>query len=159
MDLTDILPNFAKLRPEQPVLILCTCPYNDDKWFGLGEKSAMRRSPLLSGLVYSMIFMIFGTLMISLIMLATNVQETSLFGYTMSIHGVSMFIGGIVSGKRSGTRGWYHGGMLGIFYCLIVAIVGFLAYDTGITEQTLYLLGLTFGTGALGGMLGVNLKK
>ncbi|WP_028547708.1 TIGR04086 family membrane protein [Paenibacillus sp. UNC451MF] len=118
----------------------------------------MKQSPLLSGLIYSMIFMLLGTLMISLLMLATNLQEASLFGYTMSIHGVSMFIGGIVSGKRGGTRGWYHGGLLGIFYCLIVAIIGFLAYDTGLSEQTMYLLGLTFGSGALGGMLGVNLK-
>ncbi|MCS7458697.1 TIGR04086 family membrane protein [Paenibacillus doosanensis] len=119
----------------------------------------MKQSPLLSGLMYSMIFMLLGTLMISLLMLATSLQESSLFGYTMSIHGVAMFIGGIVSGKRSGTRGWYHGGILGVVYCIIVCIVGFLAYDSGLTEQTLYLLGLTFGAGSLGGILGVNMKK
>ncbi|MFE5320122.1 TIGR04086 family membrane protein [Paenibacillus sp. NPDC056579] len=119
----------------------------------------MKQSPLLSGLLYSMIFMLIGTFLISLLMMATNLQETSLFGYTMSVHGVAMFIGGIVSGKRSGTRGWYHGGMLGIFYCLIVWMIGFLAYDTGLSVETLYLLGLTFGSGALGGILGINMKK
>jgi len=119
----------------------------------------MKQSPLLSGLVYSMIFMLIGTFMISLLMMATNIQETSLFGYTMSVHGVAMFIGGIVSGRRSGTRGWYNGGMLGVFYCVIVSMIGFLAYDAGLTMETLYLLGLTFGCGALGGMLGINMKK
>ncbi|MDF2961692.1 MAG: hypothetical protein K0S39_3427 [Paenibacillus sp.] len=119
----------------------------------------MKQSPLFSGLMYAMIFMLIGTLMTSLLMLATSMQESSLFSYTMSIHGVAMFVGGLVSGKRSGSKGWYHGGMLGLVYTVIVWIIGFLAYDAGLTGQTLYLLGLSFLSGSLGGMIGVNLKK
>ncbi|TDF97665.1 TIGR04086 family membrane protein [Paenibacillus piri] len=119
----------------------------------------MKQSPLFSGLLYSMIFMLLGTLMTSLLMLATNLQETSLFSYTMSIHGVAMFVGGIVSGKKSFSKGWYHGSMLGLVYTLIVWMIGFLAYDAGLSGQTLYLLGLSCLAGGLGGMIGVNLKK
>ncbi|MCR8634081.1 MULTISPECIES: TIGR04086 family membrane protein [Paenibacillus] len=119
----------------------------------------MKQSPIFSGLMYAMIFMLLGTLMTSLLMLTTNLQENSLFSYTMSVHGVAMFVGGLVSGKRSGSKGWYNGGLLGLVYTLIVWIIGFLAYDAGLSWQTLYLLGLSFMAGSLGGMIGVNLKK
>jgi putative membrane protein (TIGR04086 family) len=119
----------------------------------------MKQSPLFSGLMAALVFMLLGTLMTSILMLATNLQESSLYSYTMSIHGVAMLIGGMVAGKRSGTKGWYHGGLLGAVYAFIVWTIGFLAYDAGITEQTLYLAVLSFISGALGGMLGINLKK
>ncbi|MFH5182259.1 TIGR04086 family membrane protein [Paenibacillus sp. TAB 01] len=119
----------------------------------------MKQSPLFSGLMFAMVFMLIGTLLTSLLMLATSLQESSLFAYTMSIHGIAMFIGGIVSGKRSESKGWYHGGVLGIVYTLIVWLIGFLAYDAGFSAQTLYLALLSFAAGALGGMIGVNVKK
>jgi putative membrane protein (TIGR04086 family) len=119
----------------------------------------LNQSPLFSGLLVAMVFMLLGTLMASILMLATNLQESSLYSYTMSIHGVAMLIGGITAGKRSGKKGWYHGGLLGLVYTFIVWIIGFLAYDTGITAQVLYLMVLTIISGALGGMLGINLKK
>jgi putative membrane protein (TIGR04086 family) len=119
----------------------------------------MKQSPLLSGLTFALIFMLIGTIMTSLLMLATNLQESSLYSYTMSVHGVAMLIGGLVSGKRSGSKGWYHGGLLGLVYSFIVWMIGFLAYDAGLSEQTFYLIVLSFIFGALGGMLGVNLKK
>jgi len=119
----------------------------------------MNQSPLFSGLLYAMIFMMLGTFVTSLLMLTTSLHESSLFSYTMSIHGVAMFVGGLVSGKRSGRKGWYHGGMLGLVYTLIVWIVGFLSYDAGLSAQTLYLLIISFIAGCLGGMIGINLKK
>jgi putative membrane protein (TIGR04086 family) len=119
----------------------------------------MKRSPLFSGLLVAMVFMLIGTLMTSILMLATNLQENSLYSYTMSIHGIAMLLGGITAGKHSGQKGWYHGGLLGLFYASIVWIIGFLAYDIGITTQVLYLMVLAIVSGALGGMLGINLKK
>jgi putative membrane protein (TIGR04086 family) len=119
----------------------------------------MKQSPLFSGLVYAMIFMLLGTMMTSLLMLATDMQESSVQSYTMSIHGVAMFVGGIIAGKRSGSKGWYHGGMLGLVYSFIVWLIGFLAYDAGLSSDTLFLLGVSFLAGAFGGMIGVNLKR
>ncbi|NHN30067.1 TIGR04086 family membrane protein [Paenibacillus agricola] len=119
----------------------------------------MKQSPLFSGLMVAMVFMLLGTLLTSLLMLATNLQENSLYSYTMSIHGIAMLIGGITAGKRSGSKGWYHGGLLGMVYACIVWTIGFLAYDIGLTTQVLYLVVLTTISGALGGMLGIHLKK
>lgn len=116
-------------------------------------------SPLLSGLLYALFMMAIGTVIVSLLLLWSNVQESSLPAYGKIIHGLSVFVGGWVSGKRAGSRGWYHGGVLGVLYAIVVGIVGFLAYDNGLSLASLALLCGAFASGALGGMLGVNSRK
>lgn len=116
-------------------------------------------SPLFSGLVYSFTMMTIGTIVTSLFLLLTSTQESSLHTLTTIIHAVSLFIGGWVSGKRAGSRGWYHGGMVGLFYFILIFLVGFLAFDAGLNLQSLQLLGILFAAGALGGILGVNTQK
>jgi putative membrane protein (TIGR04086 family) len=116
-------------------------------------------SPILSGLIYSLIMMAIGTIITSLLLMFTNTQESSLTTLTYIIHGTSLFVGGWVGGKRAGSRGWYYGGMLGIMYSLLIIIVGFLAFDAGLNLQTLQLIAITFSAGALGGILGVNSRK
>jgi len=126
----------------------------------LNKMSQVRlTSPLLSGLFYTFIWMILGTLFASLLLYFTNIQESKLADYTFVIHAVAIFLGGIVSGKRSGNKGWYHGGILGVLYSLIVVIIGFLAFDSGLKPQTPVLVTLCFLLGAIGGMVGVNMKK
>lgn len=119
----------------------------------------MKRSPLLSGLTYSTVITLVGTLIASLLMLATDLSENSWLGTTLFIHGLSLLIGGFVTGKRCESKGWYHGGMLGLIYTVIVWMIGFLAYDSGLTQELLILAGIVLLTGALGGMIGVNVKK
>jgi putative membrane protein (TIGR04086 family) len=122
-------------------------------------RQARISSPLISGLVYSLILMAIGTILISLILFSTKTQESSLLLLTTIAHGISLFVGGWVSGKRAGNRGWYHGVMLGIVYVTILLIIGFLAYDTGINLTSLKLLTLFLAASTLGGMLGVNSQK
>ncbi|UUZ84435.1 TIGR04086 family membrane protein [Paenibacillus sp. P26] len=119
----------------------------------------MKQSPLLSGLTAAGLFMLVGTLTASLLLLGTKWPESAWFGTTLMIHGISMFLGGLMSGKRSASKGWYHGGMLGIVYTLLVWLIGFLAFDHGFSKGMLQLGGLALIAGALGGMIGVNLKK
>jgi putative membrane protein (TIGR04086 family) len=122
-------------------------------------KQVRPSSPVFSGLLYSLVTMAVCTLLTSLILFSTNMKEASLLIYAYVIHAVSLFVGGLVAGKRSENKGWYHGGLLGLLYSAIIFIVAFLAYDAGFSKQTLYLLALTFASGALGGMIGVNTKK
>jgi putative membrane protein (TIGR04086 family) len=116
-------------------------------------------SPMLSGLLYTFIWMIAGTLVASLLLLFTGMQENRLSTYSLVIHGLAILIGGLVSGKRAQSKGWYHGGILGLIYSVIVVMIGFLAFDAGFQKETAVLITLCFLLGALGGMFGVNLKK
>ncbi len=119
----------------------------------------MKNSPLFAGLVYAVAFMLAGTFLASLVMLGTNIPEKSWLGATLFIHGIAMLAGGVVSGRRSGSKGWYHGGMLGAIYTVVVWIIGFLAYDAGFSKEMLGLAAVALLAGALGGMIGINLKK
>lgn len=113
-------------------------------------------SPLFSGIVYAFITMAVCSLLYSLVLTLTNQSEESLTFFAYLIHGLAIFIGAYTCGKRINNRGWYHGGILGLVYAVIIILVGFLALDNGITVQTLLALVMAYFVGALGGILGVN---
>ncbi|MBW7456050.1 TIGR04086 family membrane protein, partial [Paenibacillus sepulcri] len=74
-------------------------------------------------------------------------------------HGCAALAGGFVSGRRSGRRGWYSGGMLGLFYAVLVLFISFMASNTGVSGRTLIMLLETLLCGMVGGMVGVNAKR
>jgi putative membrane protein (TIGR04086 family) len=116
-------------------------------------------SPLFSGLVYAFIIMAAASLIFSFVLAFTSQSEASFSFYVYLIHLLSIFIGAYVCGKRTDTRGWYYGGILGLLYSLIIVVVGFLAFDHGLTLQTLFALVAAFFIGAFGGIIGVNHSK
>lgn len=116
-------------------------------------------NPWLSGLLYAMIWLGAGTLTTSLLLAMTSANEQSLPIFVYIVHGIAIWIGGIIAGKRSGSRGWYYGGSTGIIYALIILFVGFLSFNTSLTIWHLALLFFAFIIGAFGGMIGVNASK
>ena len=116
-------------------------------------------SPVLRGLMVSLVCMAAATVVASLLIKFTGMKEGSVTTSVYIIHSVSLFIGGWATGLRSGRKGWYYGGMMGILYSVVVILVGFLSYDAAFTTYTLILLALSFAAGALGGMIGVNMRK
>jgi putative membrane protein (TIGR04086 family) len=116
-------------------------------------------SPLFSGLVYAFLTMGSASLIYSFVLAFTAQTEDSLSFFVYFIHAVSIFIGAYSSGKRSSNKGWYHGGILGVIYGLIIIIVGFLSFDYGFSLQSLLVMMAAFFLGAFGGILGVNRSK
>lgn len=116
-------------------------------------------SPVMSGLLYSLVCMAAATILVSLAIKFSGAKEASLETAVYVIHSASLFIGGLVTGRRSGRRGWYFGGMMGILYSIVIILIGFLSYDAALTLYTLILLCLSFVMGAFGGMIGVNLRR
>ncbi|MDB5053427.1 MAG: hypothetical protein JWM44_1477 [Bacilli bacterium] len=125
------------------------------------NKSAAFRieSPIFAGMVYSFVIMGIGALIISFILAFTNQKENSLAFYAYIVHAISILIGGYVCGKRTNRKGWYHGGLLGILYAVIIWSVGFLGYDQAITIHIFFSLIAAYLVGAFGGILGVNNAK
>lgn len=116
-------------------------------------------SPILSGLTYSFLWMIFGALALSMMLLLSGLQEENLSHYSYIVHSFALFVGGLTAGRRSSQRGWYYGGMMGILYCLIVMLISFLAFDAHLGYSILVLLVAAFSVGGIGGILGVNMKR
>jgi putative membrane protein (TIGR04086 family) len=116
-------------------------------------------SPLFSGMVYAFITMAISSLIYSLVLTFTNQSEDSLSLFAYLIHALAIFIGSYACGKRINNKGWYHGGILGLVYALIIILIGFLSMDNGISFQTLFAVAVAYLLGAIGGILGVNNTK
>jgi putative membrane protein (TIGR04086 family) len=116
-------------------------------------------SPLLAGIVNAFILLCLGAVIISFLMAWTDLKEDRTASFAFALHALACLFGGFSSGKRAQSKGWYHGALVGIVYTVIVALVGFLGYDSSIGTDTLALLGIAAAGGMLGGMIGVNAKK
>ncbi|MBJ9987919.1 MULTISPECIES: TIGR04086 family membrane protein [Paenibacillus] len=116
-------------------------------------------NPTLSGLYYSFFWMMVGALILSFLLWSSGMKEQSLSRYIYVVHAVAAAFGGLVSGKRSGRRGWYQGGLTGILYGLMIIMIGFLALDSSLRLGDLLLIAAVIASGAIGGMFGVNLKN
>ncbi|MWV45506.1 TIGR04086 family membrane protein [Paenibacillus sp. HJL G12] len=116
-------------------------------------------NPILSGLYYSFFWMMLGALILSLLLWSSGMKEQSLSHYIYVVHAIAAVFGGMVAGKRSGKKGWYHGGLTGILYGLLIIVIGFLALDSSLRIGDLLLLGTVFASAAIGGMFGVNIRN
>jgi putative membrane protein (TIGR04086 family) len=113
-------------------------------------------SPLVSGLLWSIIWLAAGTLALSLLLYGTSMEEKDAVPWVFGIHGFSSLCGGFVSGRRSGRKGWSIGMVAGLLYAALVLLTSFLAHDIGWSSRIPLMVGATGFAGALGGMLGVN---
>lgn len=113
-------------------------------------------SPLLSGVVWAIIWLAAGTLLLSLLLYSTDMNEQEVVPWVFGIHGFASMCGGFVSARRSGRKGWSIGMTTGLLYALVVLLTSFLANDVGWTARIPMLLALAAVLGAMGGMFGVN---
>lgn len=116
-------------------------------------------SPLLSGIVFSFVSLALFALIASFLLAGTNMGEHTLEWSVYVMHGLALIIGGFVTGKKKGVKGWYYGGLLGIIYYVIILLIGFLGFDAALGIPALILLAVAFASGALGGIVGVNARK
>lgn len=123
------------------------------------NESARRLPPLIAGLLYAAVVAAAATLLVSLLLTVTGLKEQSLPVYVYIIHGSAILVGGFVHAKRSGSKGWYRGGTLGLAYALIVVLVSYLGFDAKLTAATLLFVPACLVAGALGGILGINAAK
>jgi len=115
-------------------------------------------SPLLSGILWSVIWLAAGTVVLSLMLYGTSMAEADAVPWVFGIHGFASCCGGFVSGRRAGRKGWSVGLGTGLTYAVLVLIASFLAHDIGWTARIALLLGIALAGGAFGGMLGVNMS-
>ncbi|CAM4191209.1 TIGR04086 family membrane protein [Paenibacillus typhae] len=116
-------------------------------------------SPVLSGLSRSFMWMLLGAIVLSLLLWGSGMKEQDLAMYTYIVHGIAAAFGGLTAGRRASSKGWYQGALTGVFYGVIVLLVGFLALDSSPAGiDGLWVLAAA-AIGALGGIFGVNLQK
>lgn len=115
--------------------------------------------PMLAGFIYTFIIVFLGAIITSFMLAFTDTRESTLPSVVYTVNGLALFVGGFVSGKRGGEKGWYYGGMTGILYYLFIVLISFLGFDAKLGLSHLYYLLFAFLVAAFGGIIGVNLSK
>ncbi|WP_245590383.1 TIGR04086 family membrane protein [Aneurinibacillus terranovensis] len=115
--------------------------------------------PILSGVLYSTVIVVIGALVTSLILAFSSLKEASLPSFVYSINSLALFVGGFVSGKKGGEKGWYYGGMTGIAFYTLILLFSFLGFNTEIGISRLYHAILAFIISSFGGIIGVNVAR
>ncbi|WP_336881784.1 TIGR04086 family membrane protein [Priestia koreensis] len=99
------------------------------------------------------------SLILSLILKFTSLEESSMKWAILIISFLSVFIGGFVAGGKGKAKGWLLGAVTGFLYSFVVFLIQFLGYSQSFSSsQMLFHLGF-LGIAVLGGMMGVNLTS
>ncbi|MGZ9584765.1 TIGR04086 family membrane protein [Paenibacillus marinisediminis] len=117
------------------------------------------KHPLVAGVFYGFIWLALEALALSILLSTGSAGEDNLVRYTYLVHSIACLFGGFTSGRRSGKKGWYFGGITGVIYMLLVLIIAFLAVDVKLGLDKWLLVLAAFAVGSLGGIIGVNMKK
>ncbi|OGO84866.1 MAG: hypothetical protein A2Y24_08800 [Clostridiales bacterium GWE2_32_10] len=73
---------------------------------------------------------------------------------------VALFVGGFYTATRLTINGWVSGLLVGGMYFILLAIIIFIVTNEyGFTSNSLKLLATALTGGALGGIIGVNMKN
>lgn len=97
------------------------------------------------------------SLVVSLLLKFTSVQESSLQYVMTSISFLSIFVGGFITGGKGKQKGWMIGGGTGLAYSLIIFLFQFLGYDSLFTFEQIIYHTCYIITAMMGGILGVNI--
>ncbi|MFA9557187.1 TIGR04086 family membrane protein [Evansella sp. AB-rgal1] len=115
-------------------------------------------SSALYGILTILILVIVASLISSTLLKFTTLQESSFTWILLGFSFLAVFIGGFISGGRSGQKGWIAGGTTAILYSLVIFLVQFLGYNQGFDgEQLLIHTGYVL-IAIVGGILGVNVR-
>ncbi|MFK2824492.1 TIGR04086 family membrane protein [Bacillus sp. B190/17] len=99
------------------------------------------------------------SLIFSLILRFSSLTESSLLLSITIASFLVLFIGGFISGKLSGNKGWLSGGAAGLLYSIIMMLYQYLGHDSVFQwEQLVYHLCFII-TAMMGGVLGVNVSS
>lgn len=114
---------------------------------------------VLYGVITIFSIAVVSSLIFSVILRFTSVEEASLEFIITAISFVTLFLGGFISGGKGKKKGWLVGGLTGFIYTLIILLFQYLGYDQLFTiEQLIYHICFIV-TAMMGGILGVNINS
>ncbi|MBB6445904.1 TIGR04086 family membrane protein [Bacillus benzoevorans] len=124
---------------------------------GIIEESKNLASAILFGTLTIFIFLISCSIIFSILLRFTSLQESSIQWLVTAISFIAIFTGGFISGGRGKEKGWLLGGMTGFIYSLIIFLFQFLGLNSLFDfEQIIYHICYIL-IAMMGGILGVNL--
>ncbi|WP_144473986.1 TIGR04086 family membrane protein [Bacillus pumilus] len=113
---------------------------------------------ILSGLMAIFIVMIVTSLLVSLMLTFTSMQEASFKWMIMLLSFVALLLGGIISGGKAKERGWLIGAITSLTFSVTVFLFQYLGFGETFSPEQFIYHGAFLGICMFGGMIGVNLR-
>lgn len=115
-------------------------------------------SAIMFGLLTILCIVLSCSLIFSLLLRFTSLEESSLHWIIMALSFFALFAGGFISGGKGKEKGWLMGGATAILFTGVVLLYQFLGQQEAFSmQQTFYHLGY-IATAMFGGIIGVNIS-
>lgn len=124
------------------------------------QDSGFKVSTIAKSIFFAFLLSIVLLFVFSIILTYTNFPESTIPTVVLTITIISIIFGAEMSGKKARTRGWLTGGITGLTYIILLYIISIIFVERPIfNSHLLVILLISFVSGSLGGIIGINLKK
>ncbi len=114
---------------------------------------------MLKGIAVAMGLTLMMILVLSIVLSFSNISENVMMPAVIFISSFSILIGGFLVAKRMDSKGIVYGSVVGLAYMLILYLTSsFLNFNFSLNFNAIIMIALGVLGGAIGGILGVNLK-
>lgn len=126
-------------------------------------KITVKRSPLVdtrkvfSGVFLAFLLTIFLLFLFSVIIFFSSIPEDYISKLAVIVMALSIAVSSFITSRGIESKGWLNGGLIGLFYSVVIIIVKILFYKEGVTASLLLDVLFGFLIGAISGAIGVNI--
>ncbi|MBR6033339.1 MAG: TIGR04086 family membrane protein [Clostridia bacterium] len=115
---------------------------------------------IIKGSAIAIIFTVILLIGFALLLAYTSMPENTITPVIIAICGISVVIGSIVSSKKIKKQGLINGSAVGLIYISVIYLLSSIVEgDFGVNLTSIIMMIVTVTFGALGGIIGVNLKR
>ena len=124
------------------------------------SKSLISFKSLIKSVIVAILFTIILFIVFALIISFTDITEASADTMVTVATIIGVIISGIISAYGASSKGWLSGSIGGLFYIFIVWLTGLISgYSVSFSKSTAVILALSIVFGAIGGIIGINMKR
>lgn len=120
------------------------------------ERSGIPQA-ILKGVIAIFMIAFLTSIVFAFLLKFTTIAEDSLQWVITALSFIAFFIGGFISGKSGGEKGWLLGGATALLFSCLVFLLQFLGYDEQFSLLQLLYHGGFLIAACFGGIIGVNI--
>ncbi len=114
---------------------------------------------MIKGVCFSIVMTLIMILILSIVLSFSNVKENVIMPSVIFISSFSILLGGFLVAKKMNEKGIVYGSILGLVYMAILYLISsIINFDFSLNVNAIIMIALGVIGGAIGGVLGVNLK-
>ena len=113
--------------------------------------------PIMIGVSVAILSSFIFLLIYATILSFTDVPESTMATVIITITGISILVGSIISSRQISKNGIFNGGIVGLIYVLTIYLISSLLNGNfAINLQSIIMIIVAVASGIIGGIIGVN---